>query len=53
MKKIKTKIRFLPARKGERYVSALVNKNLSNKIYKHYGKIDLKDYIKDFIHRYS
>ncbi len=52
-KMFKTKIRFLPARKGERYVSALVNKNLSNKIYKHYGKIDLKDYIKDFIHRYS
>ena len=42
-------IKFLPSRAGERYASALTNKNLSNKIYKHYGKINLRDYIKNFI----
>ncbi len=46
-----SKIRYLPARSGERNSSALVNKNLSNKIYKYYGKISLKDYINDFINR--
>jgi UDP-glucose 4-epimerase len=44
-----SKIKLLPKRLGERYASSLVNKNLSNKIYKHYGKINLKDYIKNFI----
>ena len=45
----KSKIKFLPKRPGERYASALINKNLSNKMYKHFGKINLKDYIKEFI----
>ena len=45
----KSKIKFLPKRPGERYASALINKNLSNKMYKHFGKINLKDYIKNFI----
>ena len=44
-----TKIKFLPKRPGERYASALINKNLSNKIYKHFGKISLKDYINNFV----
>jgi len=44
-----SKIRFLPKRPGERYASALINKNLSNKMYKHFGKINLKNYIKSFI----
>ena len=44
-----TKIKYLPKRPGERYASALSNMNLSNKIYKHYGKINLKDYIKNFL----
>ena len=38
----KSKIKFLPKRAGERYASALTNKNLSNKIYKYFGKISLK-----------
>ena len=45
----KSKIKFLPKRPGERFASALTNKNLSNKMYKHFGKINLKDYVKDFI----
>jgi len=44
-----TKIKFLPKRLGERYASALINKNLSNRMYKHFGKINLKDYINNFI----
>ncbi len=52
-KMFKSKIRYLPRRKGERYASSLVNENLSNKIYKYYGKISLKDYIRDFIKKHS
>jgi UDP-glucose 4-epimerase len=48
-KMFQSKIRFLPTRPGERYASALINKNLSNKIYKYFGKISLKDYIENFI----
>ena len=48
-KMFQSKIRFLPSRPGERYASALINKNLSNKIYKYFGKISLKDYIENFI----
>ena len=44
-----SKIKYLPRRAGERYASALTNKNLSNKIYKYFGKVSLKKYIKDFI----
>ena len=41
-------IKLLPKRPGERYASALTNMNLSNKVHKRFGKIDLKDYIKEF-----
>ena len=44
-KLFKTKIKFLPKRLGERYASALTTMNLSNKVYKYFGKIDLKEYI--------
>ena len=43
------KIKFLPARSGERYASALTSLNLSNKVYKLFGSIHLKDYIKNII----
>ena len=52
-KMFKSKIKYLTKRPGERYASALTNKNLSNKIYKNFGKINLKDYIKDFINNNS
>ena len=48
-KMFKSKIKFFPKRQGERYSSALINKNLSNKMYKYFGKIDLKNYISNFI----
>ena len=48
-KMFKKKIKFLPSRKGERFASALTTMNLSNKVYKIYGKIMLKDYIYEFI----
>jgi UDP-glucose 4-epimerase len=44
-KMFKTQIRLLPTRRGERYASALTSMNLSNKVYKVFGKINLKDYI--------
>ena len=48
-KMFKSKIKYLPARKGERYASALASMSLSNKVHKNYGKIQLSDYINDFI----
>ena len=48
-KMFNTKIKFLPPRKGERYASALTNMNLSNKVYKIFGKISLKNYIKTIV----
>ena len=43
-----SKTKLLPARDGERFASALINMNLSNKVYKVFGKTDLKEYIKNF-----
>ena len=48
-KMFNTKIKYLPRRRGERFASALKNMNLSNKVYKHFGKTDLKKYIKNII----
>ena len=45
----KRKIKFLPRRAGERYASALTNMNLSNKVYRYFGKKELKDYISHFV----
>jgi UDP-glucose 4-epimerase len=44
-KMFNSKVKFLPSRKGERYASALTSMNLSNKVYKIFGKINLKDHI--------
>ena len=44
-----SKIKFLPRRPGERYASALINKNLSNKMHQYFGKINLKNYIAEII----
>ena len=44
-----TKIKLLPPRKGERYASALTTMNLSNKVYKMFGKINLKDYVANIV----
>ena len=48
-KMFKSRIKLLPKRPGERYASAIINRNLSNKMYKHFGKISLKSYIENFI----
>ena len=44
-KMFNTKIKFLPPRRGERFASALTSMNLSNKVYKLFGDINLRDYI--------
>ena len=48
-KMFNSKIKLLPSRRGERFASALTSLNLSNKVYKKFGKTRLKDYIKSFI----
>tara|TARA_B100001564_G_scaffold277522_1_gene239482 strand:+ start:7 stop:885 length:879 start_codon:yes stop_codon:yes gene_type:complete len=48
-KLFKSKIKFLPKRAGERYASALTNMNLSNRVYKYFGSVKLKDYVADFL----
>ena len=48
-KMFKTKIKYLDPRPGERYASALTSMNLSNKVYKLFGKIYLKDYLSKII----
>ncbi len=50
-KMFNVKIIYLPSRPGERYASALTSMNLSNKVYKLFGKIQLKDYLKRIIIR--
>ena len=42
------RIKFLPKRSGERYASALADMNLSNKVYKIFGRKDLKSHINNF-----
>ena len=48
-KMFKSKIKFFPKRLGERYASSLIKENLSNKMYKYFGNIDLKNYVSNFI----
>ena len=52
-KMFNSKVKFLKKRPGERYASALTKMNLSNKVYRYYGKIELKDYIKKFTKKFS
>ena len=44
-----SKIKYLPARRGERFASALTSMNLSNKVYKLFGELELSDYIKKIV----
>ena len=48
-KMFKTKIVYLKRRPGERYASALTKISLNNKVFRRFGKINLKDYISSFI----
>ena len=52
-KMFSNKIKLLKPRLGERYASALTDMNLSNKVYKYYGKIKLTDYVKNIKKRNS
>ena len=50
-KMFRTKIKFIPYRKGERFRSSITNDNAKNHLnYK--AKIDIKDYIKDYIGKF-
>jgi len=48
-KLFKSKINYLPMRKGERFASALTKMNLNNKIIRLSAKIKLKDYVSNFL----
>ena len=48
-KLFKSKIKYLPMRKGERFASALTKMNLNNKIIRLSAKIKLKDYVSNFL----
>jgi UDP-glucose 4-epimerase len=48
-KLFKSKIKYLPMRKGERFASALTKMNLNNKIIRLSAKIRLKDYVNSFL----
>ena len=48
-KLFESRIKFLPSRKGERFASALTNMSLTNKVNKNFGKISLKDYVRNFL----
>jgi len=48
-KLFKKKIRYLPKRKGERFVSALTKMNLNNNIIRLPAKITIKDYVNNFL----
>jgi UDP-glucose 4-epimerase len=48
-KLFKSKIRYLPIRKGERFASALTKMNLNSKIIRLSAKIKLKDYVSSFL----
>ena len=52
-KLFKSKIKYLPARMGERYASALSSMSYNNIVYKSYGKKDLKDYVASFLKKYN
>ena len=52
-KMFKSKIKFLPPRKGERYASALTSLSLSNKIYRSFGKNSLRSYISNFLQKHE
>jgi len=48
-KMFKKPIIYLKKRPGERYASALTKMSLNNKVFRRFGKINLKDYITSFI----
>ena len=52
-KLFKSKIQYLPSRAGERYASALTNINLSNKVHKLFGEVQLKDYVENFLKKHN
>jgi UDP-glucose 4-epimerase len=48
-KMFNSRIIYLKRRRGERYASALTKISLNNKVFRRFGKINLKDYISSFI----
>tara|TARA_Y100001958_G_C21219107_1_gene544470 strand:- start:49 stop:951 length:903 start_codon:yes stop_codon:yes gene_type:complete len=51
-KLFKSKIKYLPSRKGERYASALASMSFNKKVHKTFGKIQLREYVRDFLFKH-
>ncbi len=49
----KSKVKYLPPRKGERFASALASMSFNKKVHKTFGKIQLKEYVQDFLLRHK
>ncbi len=52
-KLFRSKIKYLPSRKGERFASALTTMSLKSKVYKYFGELKLKDYVDNFIKKHQ
>ena len=52
-KLFKSKVKYLPPRKGERFASALASMSFNKKVHKTFGKIQLKEYVHDFLLRHK
>ena len=52
-KLFKSKVKYLPPRKGERFASALASMSFNKKVHKTFGKIQLKEYVQDFLLRHK
>ena len=52
-KLFRSKLYYLPPRKGERYASALTRFSQSNKIYSYFGSLKLSDYVNDFLKKHN
>ena len=52
-KLFKSKVKYLPPRKGERFASALSSMSFNKKVHKTFGKIQLKEYVQDFLLRHK
>ena len=48
-KMFKSRIKYLDKRPGERYAYELTKMNLSNKVYRYFGKIKLTDYVNNLL----
>ena len=52
-KLFRSKIKYLPSRKGERFASALTTMSLKSKVYRYFGELKLKNYVENFVKKHQ